>query len=389
MSLLPAPTFVVEPDALRELVNHLSQQSLVAVDTESNSLYAYRERVCLVQVSTRTRDWLIDPLAVDDLSSLGAIFADPGIEKVFHAAEYDLICLKRDYDFTFANLFDTMIAARILGLKAVGLGNLLEQHFGVRQDKRFQRANWAVRPIPPDQLAYAQQDTHFLPALRDVLRDMLEGGGHLDEAREAFELLAGTTPSERTFDPDAYWYISAARDLDRRSMAILRELYLWREQTAQERDMPPFKIVGDDGLVNMADANPTSVDDLAALRGVGPSLARRYGPAVLQAIQRGQNGSLPRRPERGERLDPATQARYNALRDWRKGRAAARGVESDVIIPKDALWSLARRPVQTLDELASVPGMGPWRCARYGAELLQVLASVDGANGSYSAGGDK
>lgn len=385
MSQLPSPTFIVAPDALRELVGHLRQQPLVAVDTESNSLYAYRERVCLVQVSTRSRDWLIDPLAVDDLSPLGEIFANPAIEKVFHAAEYDLMCLKRDYGFTFANLFDTMIAARILGLKAVGLGNLLEQHFGVRQDKRFQRANWALRPIPPDQLAYAQQDTHFLPALRDVLREMLEQGGHLDEAREAFDLLAETAPSERTFDPDAYWYINAARDLDRRSMAILRELYLWREQTAQDRDVPPFKIVGDDGLATIARTTPASVEALASLRGVGPSLARRYGQSVLQAVQRGQNGSLPRRPERGERLDPATQARYNALRDWRKERAAARGVESDVIIPKDALWSLARRPVQTLDELAGVPGMGPWRCARYGVELLQVLASVDGVNGSHGS----
>jgi ribonuclease D len=389
MNQLPAPTFIVEPEALRDLADHLSQQSLVAVDTESNSLYAYRERVCLVQISTRERDWLIDPLAAGDLSPLGRFFADPGIEKVFHAAEYDLMCLKRDYGFEFANLFDTMIAARILGLKAVGLGNLLEQHFGVRQDKRFQRANWAMRPIPPDQLAYAQQDTHFLPALRDVLWEMLEQGGHLDEAREAFDLLAETTPAERIFDPNAYWYIGAARDLDRRSMAILRELYLWREQTAEARDVPPFKIVGDEGLVNMANAIPATTDELVDLRGVGPSLARRYGPAVLQAIQRGQSGSLPRRPERGERLDPATQARYNALRDWRKGRAAARGVESDVIIPKDALWSLARRPVQTLDELSSVPGMGPWRCARYGAELLQVLASVAGANGTHGAGGDK
>ncbi|MCC7208226.1 MAG: ribonuclease D, partial [Anaerolineae bacterium] len=277
MSQLPSPTFIVAPDALRELVSHLRQQPLVAVDTESNSLYAYRERVCLVQVSTRARDWLIDPLSVDDLSPLGEIFANPAIEKVFHAAEYDLMCLKRDYGFTFANLFDTMIAARILGLKAVGLGNLLEQHFGVRQDKRFQRANWALRPIPPDQLAYAQQDTHFLPALRDVLREMLEQGGHLDEAREAFDLLAETTPSERTFDPDAYWYINAARDLDRRSMAILRELYLWREQTAQDRDVPPFKIVGDDGLAAIARTTPASVEALASLRGVGPSLARRYG----------------------------------------------------------------------------------------------------------------
>ncbi len=145
--------------ALRTLANELQRHPIIAVDTESNSLYAYRERVCLIQFSTPLADTLVDPLALDDLTPLAPIFADPKIEKVFHAAEYDLICLKRDFGFEFANLFDTLVAARILGRKHVGLGAILAAEFNVEQDKRFQRANWGARPLPPDHLFYAVQDT--------------------------------------------------------------------------------------------------------------------------------------------------------------------------------------------------------------------------------------
>src|SRR5688572_24583666 len=156
-AVLAAPTIIDTSSALRDLALRLRHEPLVAVDTESNSLYAYHERVCLIQMSTRKQDWLIDPLALDDLTPLADFFADPHIEKVFHAAEYDIMCMKRDFGFTFKNLFDTMYAARILGLKSVGLGSLLETHFGIRVDKRYQRADWSLRPIPPDQLHYAQQ----------------------------------------------------------------------------------------------------------------------------------------------------------------------------------------------------------------------------------------
>src|SRR5258706_5834744 len=246
---LSAPTIVATAPALQELVRRLQIEPLIAIDTESNCLYAYREEVCLIQISTRDQDWLIDPLALKDLSPLGSLMADPDIEKVFHAAEYDLICLKRDYGFTFRNLFDTMLAARVLGLKAFGLGALLEQYFGIPVDKRYQRADWSLRPIPPDQMHYAQQDTHYLPALRDIILDLLRAADRLDEARESFDLMTEVPAATRHFDPDGYWRIHAARDFTRRQMAILRELYLLREQLAEQRNRPPFQVVTDEVLV--------------------------------------------------------------------------------------------------------------------------------------------
>ena len=167
------PIWIDAPDALRAMVKDLSRQSLVAVDTESNSLYAYQEQVCLIQFSTLDQDYLVDPLALKDLSPLGEIFSNPNIEKVFHAAEYDLICLKRDFDFTFENLFDTMIAGRILGRDAVGLGSMLQQAFDIKVDKRYQKANWGKRPLPREYTDYARLDTHFLIPLRNSMKEEL------------------------------------------------------------------------------------------------------------------------------------------------------------------------------------------------------------------------
>jgi len=340
-------------------------------------MFAYRERVCLVQISTRRNDYILDPFTITDIEPLRELFASPSVEKVFHAAEYDIMCLKRDYGFTFANLFDTMIAARILGIKAIGLANLIEEHFGVKLDKRFQRADWSVRPIPPDQLEYARHDTHYLPRLRDLLLADLKQKDALEEAQEVFVNLSGVQPPSREFDPEGYWFINAAQDLSRREMAILRELYLWREHLASERDLPPFKVVTDEGLVNIVLARPAVVKDLAYVRGVNRHLAERYGRTLLSAFERGENGPLPRRPRRAPAMDAATLVRYNALRDWRRTRATERGVESDVILPKEAVIALSNHPPQTMDDLLNVPGLGPWKRARYGADILALLSHVD------------
>jgi ribonuclease D len=373
---LPAPIIVASSVALRDLVRRLQGEPLVAVDTESNSLFAYHERVCLIQLSNRSQDWLIDPLALDDLSPLGPLFADSRIEKVFHAAEYDLICMKRDYGFVFNNLFDTMVASRIIGLKAFGLGALLETYFGIQVDKRFQRADWSIRPIPMEQLRYAQQDTHYLPQLRDLLLEQLCLQGDEDEAREVFIQMAEIPASERSFDADGYWRIHAAREFTRRQMAVLRELYLLREQIAERRDRPPFKVFTDEVMVAIVKAEPQTLKDLAAVPGMSHGQLERYGSKLLQAVQHGETINPPTRPDRTPRADAATLARFDVLHEWRKARAAKRGVESDVIIPKETMWALARSVPRSAGELAEIPGLGPWKREKYGEELLGLLNSA-------------
>ncbi len=185
---LPKPIFVDCPEALHRMIDDLAGQSIIAVDTEANSLFAYRERVCLIQFSTSESDYLLDTLALDDLSSLAPIFSNPDIEKVFHAAEYDILILRRDYDYSFARIFDTMVAARILGWDAVGLGALLQSEFSIHANKKYQRADWGMRPLPQDMLTYAQMDTHFLIALRNQLKTALKAKGRWSLALEDFNV---------------------------------------------------------------------------------------------------------------------------------------------------------------------------------------------------------
>lgn len=371
---LKPPTIVAKPADLDQLVRLLEVEPLIAVDTESNSLYAYREQVCLLQISTRSKDFVIDPLAIKDLSALRNVFANPAIEKVFHAAEYDVMCLKRDYQFEFANLFDTMISARILGRKQIGLGNLLEEFFSVQVDKRYQRADWSQRPIPPDQLRYAQHDTHYLPALRDILLNLMAEHDRLEEASEVFAGLCALQPASYTFDPDGFWRLNNARDFSLRQLAVLRELYLLRNDIAQKRNWPPFKVMSDEALINIVRANPETAPDLYDIPGLSARVAERYSNQLFEAIQRGLTARYPKRPDSAPRLDPQAAARYDVLHKWRKARALERGVESDVIIPKEALYALAKSPARTLKELERVPGLGPWKRNQYGEELIRLFA---------------
>lgn len=375
----PPAVYIDHDTPFQRLIQRLADEPLIAIDTESNSLYAYRERVCLVQISTRTADYIVDPLRVADLSPLGPLLANPSIEKVFHAAEYDLLCLKRDYGFVVHNLFDTMVAARILGRKLVGLHNLLADYCGVEQvDKSHQRDDWGQRPLPEDGLLYAQQDTHYLPSLRDLLAAELEAAGRMTEALETFAEYADVTPSERTFDPDGFWRIGIPADLNRRQMAILREVYLLRERLAEERDVPPFKVFSDKNLLAFAESAPAAARDLERIKGMTPQQVRRYGRDILAAIEAGRHAPNPRPPSRPPDLDPEVVERFSALKDWRRARAEQRGVESDVILSKEVLWAIAFKTPQTLEEMSSIAGLGPWRRYTYGEEILEILQRVRG-----------
>ncbi|MFN3762257.1 MAG: ribonuclease D [Anaerolineae bacterium] len=364
-------TLVASEDDLQAMTQALRTQPAIAVDTESNSLYVYHERVCLIQISVPGTDYILDPLAGLDLSPLGQVFADPGIQKVFHAAEQDIAGLKRDFGFRFANLFDTMRAARILGWPRAGLADLLREHFGVHTDKRYQRYNWGQRPLSPDALRYAAWDTRYLLPLRDRQMRELERTGRVRQAAESFARLAEIPPAGPHYGPAAFWRVQAVHSLNERERAVLWQLYLWRDELASSQDRPPFRVMSDEVLVRLARARPRTPAELAALGRFPRYWVRRYGPAILEAIARGENGPVPEPPCATYPEDE--RERYRALREWRRQVAAARGVAPDVILPNAVLHALAARNPQTPDELAEVDGMGPWACETWGPDILQVL----------------
>jgi len=368
---LQPPIWVATPISLQQAAEVLARQQRLAVDTESNSLHAYREQVCLIQFSTAQADFLVDPLALDDLSPLTPIFANPRIEKVFHAVEYDLICLKRDFNITVTNLFDTMQAARILGYKQVGLDGMLALKLGVKVDKRYQKADWARRPLTSDLLNYARLDTHFLLQLRDILQPELEARGRWALASEEFIRLSHGNGYNKTEIP-AWQHICGAQNYNDRQLVILQELCAWRDSQAQHMNRPPFKVIDDKRLAAIAQAVPKTQDDLRAL-GLTTKQLEMYGHDFLEVVAKSQHAN-PLRRLRTPRPSQAYLNRLEVLSEWRKLTAAKMGVESDIVLPKSFMHAIAEGNPHNLKDLAAFLPDSPWRLGTYGTELLKVLA---------------
>ena len=370
---LPKPTFVDSPQKLDKMIMALTKEPIIAVDTESNSLYAYQERVCLIQFSIPERDFLLDPLAVNDLSPLAPLFASTKTEKIFHAAEYDIIMLNHDFGFEFSNLFDTMVAARILGWKAVGLGSILKNQFGIQVEKKYQRANWGRRPLPPEMLTYAQLDTHYLIALRDRIKSDLEKAGRWPLAEEDFQRACHVNTSHQERDGADCWRINGARDLNPKQLAVLQEICKYRDQMAQSLDRPLFKVINNSTLYNIAEACPRSIRELEAVKGVSSKQAHWLGHGLLSAIQQGLKAKQPPKIPRKPRPSDAYLLRVDKLRQWRKNRGRALGVESDVILPKDLLYEFAEVNPKTLDQVANIMENVPWRREKFGEQIFNLL----------------
>jgi ribonuclease D len=367
---LPPPVWIATPASLQKLVDDLKRWPRIAVDTESNSLYVFREQLCLIQFSTPQTDSLVDPLALKDLSALAAIFANPQIEKVFHAVEYDLICLQRDYDITISNLFDTMQAARILGYSRVGLDAVLEEQLGITVNKKYQKANWGERPLSQEMLNYARIDTHHLLDLRDRLKGELEARGRWELAQEEFTRLAEGNGNGKAEIP-AWQRVKGAQKFTDRQLTILQELCNWRDKQARNMNRPPFKVIDDQRLVGIALTLPETLNDLISL-GLTTRQLNIYADEILKAVRRGKQTPMVSRP-RIQRPNQAYLDRLNLLSEWRKSAGQKIGVESDIILPKNWMHQIAEKYPKNLHDLGALMPNSPWRLDRYGEEILKVL----------------
>ncbi|TLM65312.1 MAG: ribonuclease D [Deltaproteobacteria bacterium] len=364
--------------AVSALAAELQGEPVLAVDLEADSMHRYRERVCLLQLSTPDRTVLIDPLAGADPTPLAGLFADPAVRKIFHAADYDLRSLFRDFRLEVRGLFDTMVSAQLLGEEKIGLNDVLGKHFGVTLDKRFQRADWALRPLPAEMVAYAAEDTRHLHRLAALFEARLTELGRRDWAAEEFALLEGVRFSAGDDGPLCL-RLKGAGPLDRRQLGVLEELLQWREREAERRDRPPFQIVGNAILLALAKQTPRTAVALAAITELPERLRDRYGRDLLAAIARGlelSDSALPRWPKspRPER-DPAAEARLAALKSWRREKAAKLAIDPGVLINNALLELLARDNPATVAALAAVAGLKNWQRRTFGAELVGCLQS--------------
>jgi ribonuclease D len=369
--ILPPPIWVNTDELLNTMFEDIASHPRVAVDTESNSLHAFREQVCLLQFSTPKADYLVDPLALKDLSGLAPIFSNPCVEKIFHAAEYDLICLRRDFGFTFSSLFDTMQAARVLGYPAVGLDRLLGDKFDIKMDKRHQKADWAKRPLTNEQIHYARLDTHYLFDLRDSLEGELREQQRLEFALEDFARACQVDEQRQRTNGDTWGRFASRKDLSLRELTVVAQLCKWRDNEAERLNRPPYKVVMDDVLVALAKSPPEKKVDLSAA-GLSEKQIRLWGSLVINAVRHGLGAPLVERKQVAPKQD-AVLRRLEKLKTWRKDVGVMMKVESDIILPKPYLAVLSENPPKNLDELKELMKDSPARFEKYGVQILKTL----------------
>jgi len=365
-----------QPD-LDAAMQRVAAQKTIAVDTEADSLHSYFDKVCLIQISIDDEDLVIDPLSKLDLKGFGAVLADPSILKVLHGADYDLRILNRDFGFTISNLIDTSVAAQLLGYEAFGLAALLDRHFGLKLNKAHQRADWSMRPLPPDMLDYAATDTRHLVALATKLREELEALGRWEWAVEEFARLEAIRFVDRDDDGERFRRLKGIGGFDRRSLAVLRALHEWRDALARKADRPPFKIIGNDAIVDIAREKPTTRDELGKIKSVAQFHRNKYGAELLRLVAGALALPEDQLPERGESKawirDKSLEARIDKMKKVRDAVAKELKIDPSILAARHILSAIAAVEPSSVDDLDQVPAMREWQKKVAGEKLLAAL----------------
>jgi ribonuclease D len=375
------PQLIADDESLSKLVDRLEKEPRIALDTEAASFHRYVDRVYLIQVSSDHVTALIDPLSTDVLGSLGRLLDNPKVEIVLHDADYDLRILNRDFGFTARTLFDTRLAAQLVGEPAVGLGALLEKHFQITLNKKLQRADWSRRPLTPEMIEYAADDTRYLPALRDRLEKQLESDGRLEWAREEFRLLEGIRWTPPAKNEQAFLRIKGSKALARRNLAVLKGLHEWREKTAQDMDRAPFRVLGNAALLAVARVAPGNANRLRQVQGLPASAVERYERELLAAVKRGletPQTDLPavKRPARPKH-DRAYDRRLEYLKQLRDRRAREMNMDPGMLCPNGTLQAIARKEPTTEKQLRSVSELRKWQAGVLGRDgILEAIRGV-------------
>lgn len=376
------PLVMVEDDeTLARVCGELALQPVIGVDTESDSFHHYQEKVCLVQLSGPDADYIVDPLQLTGLDPLRELLQDPAVRKVLHGADYDVVCLKRDFDIHLTNVFDTMIAAQFLAFPRFGLADLIHHFFGVKLDKRYQRHDWSERPLLEDHLQYARGDTHWLLALAEVLEHKLSAAGRLRAAREECAVLERREWTGRVAHPAEFLKIKGAGTLDAEALRVLRALWTYRDDQARQSDRPAFKVIPGEVLVQVAQRRPREMDELAECIRASSPLFRRHGPALVAAVKAGLADERPLpeppprevedRPVRGRKL--RNESLMAALKSWRNGIVEREGINPVVVANNQLLKEIATHAPATREALAAIDGIRAWQVETWGPQLLELV----------------
>ena len=374
---------VQTPGAAGDLKHVLSSATRIALDCEAAGFHRYDNRLCLVQVTVGGDTYVVDPLAVDIAPVFGDVLEREDVPVVMHGSDFDLRLLGGQYGLRIHGLFDTQIAASLLGVDALGLAALLESRFGVKLSKKYQRADWAERPLSDEMLDYAASDTRHLFGLADELAGELAAAGRADWAEQecrALESVAVAADEADVQREDPVVRVKGARDLSVHQVAALREALNWRDEIARAKDRAPFRVVGDPPLLDAVAQHPRSVEELADIRGFPGVLARSDGAILIQRLQAVTEADAseltpyPRADTRGPgRPSPEVEELANRLKDVRNRIAGELGLPRGTVLSNSVLLQVASEAPRSMEALAAIEGMRPWRVELLGRDLLEVL----------------
>jgi len=372
------PYLLVENQSdLSRIAAELQKEPVIGVDLEADSMFHYKEKVCLLQISTPSQNILVDPLSLEDLSPLSPIFSDLNIRKVFHGADYDIRSLYRDFGIEVHSLFDTHIAAKFLGIKETGLASLLERRFQVHTEKKYQKRDWSKRPLPTAMLAYAVLDTcHLLPLSR-ILEQELRKKARLFCVEEECELLSRVRPAEPNHNP-LFWRFKGVRRLDAQNLAMLETILQFREEIALRRDRPPFKILGNGPIMEIVERKPKTLKDFEGITGLSPRLIKTLGRPLLKEIDNAMNLTEDEPPnfplkKAGPSIGPKVRKRIKTLKEWREKQADRLGLEPSIVCTNDQILSIVIAHPKAPKYMEKIVGVRRWQIKLFGDEICALL----------------
>jgi len=380
---LPEPGWVDSAEALEELHAELADVDEIAIDTEADSYYSYREKVCLIQVSAKGKDWLVDPLADFSLDRIGELLADPSKCKLFHDGEYDILLFQRQYGFTMENLYDTRAAEAALGSETPGLGTVLSERFGIELDKSLQRSDWGKRPLSDEQVAYARLDTRFLSELRRAQTPLLEDRGLMPVLEGECRRLEAIRASWPEFNPEGWAKLKGARTLKPRERRAAREVFILRDELACKRDQACFRVFNNQAVIEIARAQPENEKQLAEVPGVSWGIIRRIGGEILDRLDDADEmepiTEMPPKPlKEGEViLNEAGSELQDRVKLWRREEASRVGYDASLVLHRLAMGRIALQRPSSADAVAEVEGVQAWQAEVHGDALAKVVRDFE------------
>jgi ribonuclease D len=367
-------------EAVCETVKILKSRKAAAVDLEADSMFHFTEKVCLIQIAVKELVFVIDPLKIPDLSPLKAFFAEPQIMKIFHGADYDIRSLYRDFNITVNNLFDTHLASRYLGYRETGLDAVLNQHFNLQVNKKYQKKDWSQRPLSPNMVEYAAVDAFYLIPLAEILTAELKEKKRLKWVLEACDVLSNVRPAKTNCSP-LFLKFKGAGKLSRRRLAVLEKLLQLREKMAKEKDRPLFKIVGNASVMKLVRYLPRTMKQLKKSTALSEKQVGMFGEDILKTISHAleiPEDQLPVYPRnKPPRLAPDVPPRVKALKRWRNAKANLLNIEPAIVATKSVITSIAVKNPASVGELEAVDELKEWQKRRFGEEIIDALKIDD------------